>query len=97
MLCRLSGRSHAVRTGVALAQNGKVLAANTAESRVEFRAWPEEILKSYAASDEPHDKAGAYAIQGRGAFLVNRIEGCFFNVMGLPVQVTLDLLRPFAK
>ena len=97
MLLRLNGRPHRVYTGVALARHGMLTGSVTGRTEVVFATWSEADLAAYARSGEPLDKAGSYAIQGRGAFLVEKINGCFYNVMGLPVQETLTLLRPFRK
>lgn len=97
MLSALNGRTHAVVTGVAVAREGRVLEAGAAETAVTFARHRPEALRAYAYSGEPLDKAGAYAIQGRGAFLVEKVDGCFYNVMGLPVQLTLRLLAPHLK
>jgi septum formation protein len=97
MLTALNGRTHRVVTGVALARGGRILDAGSSLTEVTFaRSRPEE-LEAYARSGEPLDKAGAYAIQGRGAFLVEKVDGCFYNVMGLPVQLTRRLLDPHIK
>lgn len=92
MLKLLQGRSHEVISSVALAHNGteKVL---TDITKVTFRAADEAMLRAYVATGEPMDKAGAYGIQGYGAALVERIEGDFFGVMGLPVRLVLQLLE----
>lgn len=68
-------------------------------SRVYFHPWPENVLRAYVGTGEPHDKAGAYAIQGQGAFLVDRIEGSWSTVVGLPVTQLAHLLlnRGFMK
>lgn len=95
MLRALNGRTHEVVTGVALARGGEVAASGSELSRVTFARTPEAVLKAYAASPEPLDKAGAYAIQGHGARLVEKVDGCFYNVMGLPIQLTLRLLAPY--
>ena len=96
MLRLLRGRTHVVYTGVALAADGAVLDAGVERSEVTFSAAPgDEDLRAYVNGGEPMDKAGAYAVQGRGAFLVEGIRGCFFNVMGLPIQRTLRLLGPY--
>jgi septum formation protein len=95
MLRALNARTHEVVTGVALARDGKVEASDSASSRVTFARVPEAFLKAYAASPEPLDKAGAYAIQGQGARLVEKVDGCFYNVMGLPIQLTLRILAPY--
>jgi septum formation protein len=68
--------------------------AATGRSEVTFALRTGAELAEYVRGGEPMDKAGSYAIQGRGAFLVEKIDGCFFNVMGLPVQRTLELLEP---
>ncbi len=94
MLRLLRGRIHLVYTGIALARAGAIAGVGVEKSEVDFAAWSDADLAAYAQSGEPLDKAGAYAIQGRGAFLVEGIRGCFFNVMGLPVQRTLGLLKP---
>lgn len=96
MLRMLSGRTHEVITGVAVvdAATGR-MASDAERTLVTFRALSEEEIARYVASGEPMDKAGAYAIQGRGALLVSRIEGCYPNVVGLPLVVLLRLLRPF--
>lgn len=93
MLGRLNGRTHRVYTGVALARGGALLGSSTGRTEVTFANAQESDLRRYASSGEPMDKAGSYAIQGQGAFLVKKIDGCFYNVMGLPVQETLNLLR----
>ena len=84
MLRRLSGAWHEVYTGVTLIQGGREHSA-AERSRVRFRELSEEEIRRYIATGEPMDKAGAYGAQGRGALLVERIEGDFFNVMGLPL------------
>jgi septum formation protein len=95
MLRVLRGQTHLVYTGVALARAGSVVGAGVEQSEVTFAAWSDADLAAYVQGGEPMDKAGAYGIQGRGAFLVEGIRGCFFNVMGLPVQRTLHLLQPY--
>lgn len=98
MLRRLQGRWHEVITSVCLIADGKTYEAQDRTS-VEFRPATDETLRAYIATGEPLDKAGAYGIQGYGAALVERIEGDFFGVMGLPVRLVLDLLgqagRPY--
>lgn len=85
MMRLLSGRSHLVHTGVALRQGGReqVFSETT---RVRFAPLTETEIAAYADTDEPYDKAGAYGIQGYAARFVEGIEGCYFNVMGLPVR-----------
>jgi septum formation protein len=86
MLGRLAGREHRVWTGFALiAPGGAVHASRVVTSRVRFRSVPPEALAQYAASGEPDDKAGSYAVQGRGAALIEAIDGSFTNVIGLPL------------
>ena len=94
MLSALNGNTHRVLTGVALAREGTVLDAGTAVTEVTFARVSRETLRAYANSQEPLDKAGAYAIQGWGARLVEKVNGCFYNVMGLPIQQTLRMLEP---
>jgi septum formation protein len=91
MLLRLQGRDHEVYTGLALRQGDRVV-ADVAVTRVWFRSLDAAECEEYVGSGEPLDKAGAYGIQGLGAALVQRIEGEYFNVMGLPVQLMLSLL-----
>jgi septum formation protein len=85
-LAILSGRTHEVWSGIAL---GEQTAA--ACTRVRFRELSERVLEWYLASGEWQDRAGGYAIQGRGAALVHSIEGDFWNVVGLPVPTLLEL------
>ena len=92
MLERLAGRTHEVITAVALRANGTMRQA-TDLTRVTFRPADRELLQAYVATGEPMDKAGAYGIQGYGAALVDRIEGDFFGVMGLPLRLVLRLLE----
>lgn len=92
MLTALNGRTHEVVTGVALARDGRILESGSSLTRVTFARLSIPELRAYAASAEPLDKAGAYAIQGHGARLVEKVDGCFYNVMGLPVQLTLRML-----
>jgi septum formation protein len=94
MLQWLNGRAHRVFTGVALARGGALLGSATERTEVTFALRTAAEIEAYVRGGEPMDKAGSYAIQGRGAFLVEKIDGCFFNVMGLPVQKTLGLLAP---
>jgi septum formation protein len=96
MLMMLSGKVHCVITGLAVmdAATGKSL-SRTSITRVWFRSLaPSEII-SYVATGEPLDKAGAYGIQERGALLVDKIDGCYFNVVGLPLSLLGELLRAF--
>jgi len=94
MLRELSGRTHEVVTGLALvdAPSGReeTLAVTTRVTMIDAGA---EEIAAYVATGEPLDKAGAYAVQGLGARLVARVDGCFTNVVGLPVETTRRLLK----
>ncbi len=92
MLERLSGRSHVVASGIAVAAGGAV-ASRVIESTVTLRPTTAAERRAYWASGEPDGKAGAYAIQGLGAVFVERLEGSYSNVVGLPLFETLALLR----
>ena len=92
ILRKLQGRTHQVVTSVAL-RRGTALSVLTDTTDVTFRSASDEILRAYIATGEPMDKAGAYGIQGYGAALVERVEGDFFGVMGLPLRLVLDLLN----
>ena len=85
MLNTLSGKIHSVITAVAVAKGGKILKAFSEETQVEFYPLSEKETDEYIKSGEPMDKAGAYGIQGKGALLIKRINGDYYNVMGLPV------------
>jgi septum formation protein len=91
MLSVLQGRTHEVVTAVALVAGG-VVRERVDVTRVTFRPMQPDFLRAYVATGEPMDKAGAYGIQGYGAALVERIDGDFFGVMGLPVRLVLELL-----
>ena len=92
MIAKLAGREHTVITGICLRCDEAVI-HDAAETLVRFAALaPDEIL-SYAYSGEPMDKAGGYAIQGLASKFVEKIEGCYFNVMGLPVSLVYRHLR----
>ena len=92
MLRRLSGRSHEVITGICLSsRRGQIVDA--ASTRVWFTPLSGAEIEAYVASGEPMDKAGAYGIQGLASKFVTRIDGCYFNVMGLPISLVYTLLR----
>jgi septum formation protein len=94
MLQRLSGRAHSVLTGVALIRLPDGERRQFIESTlVHFRPITDEELSSYLATEEPYDKAGAYAIQGQAGRYIPRIEGCYFNVVGLPLSRVLTELQ----
>lgn len=96
MLLTLSGRMHIVMTGLAVvdAAGGKT-ETRTSLTKVWFRVLAPEEIAAYVQSNEPLDKAGAYGIQGKGALLVERIEGCYFNVVGLPLSLLGEMLKDF--
>jgi septum formation protein len=91
MLSRLSGRAHRVLSAVSL-RHGERHWQALSESVVMFRELREDEIAAYWACGEPRDKAGAYAIQGRGGLFVRRLEGSFSGVMGLPIVETAELL-----
>lgn len=97
MLSSLNGKTHQVITAYCLIypENAKIKIHQAFVSTlVSFYSWSEDVLKNYAFSDEPLDKAGAYAIQGKGAFLINKIQGSWSNVVGLPLcEITAFLLQ----
>jgi len=98
MLEILSGRPHDVITGIALVSAGGERARVAHErTRVFFRDVARDEIERYVASGEPLDKAGAYAIQGGAGRFVTRIEGCYFNVMGLPLSLVDRMLREWMK
>jgi septum formation protein len=92
MLARLAGRTHEVLTGVAVIDARGLPVDTVLATRVRFRALTPAEIAAYVASGEPLDKAGAYGIQGLGGALVERIEGSYSNVVGLPLAETLALL-----
>ena len=96
MLRSLSGRSHKVYTGVAIVCGEKVTSFFE-ETEVEFYPLTDQEILDYVATGEPMDKAGAYGIQGRGAVLVKRINGDYFNVMGLPISKVYRELKDCVK
>jgi len=94
MLRMLSGRTHRVITGVAIAfASGTELAAEV--TGVQFLTVTEDEIAAYVATGEPMDKAGAYGIQGSAAKWIPRIEGCYFNVVGLPLALVSTMLKAF--
>lgn len=94
MLTALQGRHHTVCTGVTVRQGDRSL-TESESTEVYFRSASEAELRSYIATGEPMDKAGAYGAQGIGALLVERIDGDFFTVMGLPVSLLGQSLKEF--
>jgi septum formation protein len=93
MLARLAGRVHVVVTGLAIAGGACGRWTGHESTRVEFLPLDVETIRRYVATGEPLDKAGAYGIQGYGALMVRRVEGCYFNVMGLPLALLGRALR----
>jgi len=94
MLEQLSGRTHSVHTGVSLIRlpdAGRLQFVET--TLVHFSRLTAEEISKYLATEEPYDKAGAYAIQGRAGRFIPRIEGCYYNVVGLPLEHLLAALR----
>lgn len=94
MLHLLSGRTHQVYTGLALLQGDRLLLDHEV-TQVRFRALTDEEIQAYIATGEPMDKAGAYGIQGKGALLVEGIQGDYCNVVGLPLCRLGRCLRQF--
>lgn len=100
MLRRLAGRIHAVLTGLCVLEPRGPLGrrrrrVELVRTRVQFARLTEEEILDYVATGEPMDKAGAYAIQGRGSRFVKRIDGSYFNVVGLPVPTLYRMLKQF--
>jgi septum formation protein len=94
MLEQLSGRTHAVITGITLIRLPDEATRQELETtNVTFAPMASEEISAYVATGEPFDKAGAYAIQGRGGRHITRIEGCYFNVVGLPLSKLYRLLK----
>jgi septum formation protein len=96
MLSMLSGREHEVVTGLAVMDAASRRSfVRTSVTKICFRKLSEREISAYVATGEPFDKAGAYGIQERGALLVERIEGCYSNVVGLPLSLLGEMLRDF--
>jgi septum formation protein len=91
MLTLLSGNWHEVLTGVALLRGDDTLIEHES-TRVRFCELSSEEIDWYVSTGEPRDKAGAYAIQGRGAIFIEEIEGDYFNIVGLPVRLVYEML-----
>lgn len=96
MLERLSGEQHEVFTGIACiaVESGKTLVASR-RTKVKMKELGSERIRRYVATGEPRDKAGSYGIQGLGSTLVEEIEGCYFNVVGLPLSLLSDMLEQY--
>jgi septum formation protein len=96
MLRLLSGRTHRVLTGICLYDG--VIARTAAETTdVEFLELSDPEIEAYAAGGEPLDKAGAYGIQGEASKFVKRIDGCYFNVVGLPLATVYSFMRSILR
>jgi septum formation protein len=96
MLTLLSGKAHSVITGFTILDtNTKKKLSRSVETRVYFRKMTAQEIEAYIKTGEPLDKAGAYAIQGIGAIIVKKIEGDYFNVMGLPLSSLTEALKKF--
>jgi septum formation protein len=96
MLIKLSGNVHAVFSGVTLLDQGSgKMITSSEKTLVHIKNLTDEEVESYVINGEPMGKAGAYAIQGLGAALVDRVVGCFHNVMGLPLSLLWDMLKEF--
>ena len=94
MLEQLSGRTHSVHTGVSLIRLPDAQRLQFVETTlVHFSRLSADEISRYLATEEPYDKAGAYAIQGRAGRFIPRIEGCYYNVVGLPLEHLLAALR----
>ncbi len=95
MITLLSGKTHLVVTGCCVIVNGKVESFSEV-TEVEFLNLDESEIEDYIATNEPYDKAGAYGIQGKGALLVKKINGDYFNVVGLPVAKLNSYLKKYS-
>jgi len=94
MLSKLSGKVHRVYSGISVVEpESGVILQDYAVTDVQFRELDDEEIDDYVCSGDPLDKAGSYGIQGRGALLVDRIDGCFYNVMGLPLAKLWQILQ----
>lgn len=96
MLKMLNGKAHSVITGFTVTDTASsMVLSDSVETRVYFKDISDEEIKAYVKSKEPLDKAGAYAIQGLGAVFIEKIEGDFFNVVGLPLSALIESLKKF--
>lgn len=94
MLMMLSGETHSVYTGIAVIADG-ALVTRCVSTSVTFNEMSAREIAAYIDTDEPMDKAGAYGIQGYGGKFINKIDGCYFNVMGLPQSVLYDMIAKY--
>ena len=93
MLNLLSGKWHEVLTGVALVNKSNGVLVKHESTRVLFAGLSEKEIDEYISTREPMDKAGAYAIQGRAALFIEKIQGDYFNIVGLPIRLVYELIR----
>ncbi|MBQ1183478.1 MAG: septum formation protein Maf [Clostridia bacterium] len=92
MLRFLSGKKHTVTSGLSLSLNGKTV-TDSEDTDVYFAKLSESFIEKYVESGEPMDKAGSYAVQGTASMWIEKIDGCYFNVVGLPVRLLCKLLQ----
>jgi septum formation protein len=92
MLKNLSGKTHQVCTGIALIKNGKIF-SDVCTTDVTMKNLSDEEILNYIQTKEPQDKAGAYAIQGLASIFIEKINGCYFNVVGLPLNCLYNLCK----
>ena len=98
MLRKLSGRTHSVITGFSVLHIPvKECYSDFESTEVTFHSISEEEIEAYISTGEPFDKAGAYGIQGAGCMLVKKIDGCFFNVVGLPISKLRQIMKDFIQ
>ncbi len=95
MLSRLSGRWHRVMTGYCIMESPEDYVKGHVVTRVRFRKIHKTEIEEYIKTDEPYDKAGGYGIQSRASVFVKKINGCYFNVMGLPVCKIFSILKKY--
>jgi septum formation protein len=93
MLRELSGKTHSVITGYAVARDGRIAADGAVVSEVIFREIPDDEMEWYLSTGEPFDKAGGYAVQGASAFFIREIRGSYTNVIGLPLSEVAGVLK----
>ncbi|MFP4522086.1 MAG: Maf family protein, partial [Fibrobacterota bacterium] len=94
ILKKLSGNEHSVYTGICILLNPEMdIITDSEKTDVRFSDLPERIIREYINSREPLDKAGSYGIQGRGALFTESIRGCYYNVVGLPLNKTMKILE----
>jgi septum formation protein len=94
MLKKLSGNTHCVYTGISVMAEGKA-EIRCVVTQVKFNEMSDDEIEEYIKTGEPMDKAGAYGIQGYGGKFIDRIDGCYFNVMGLPQSVVYDMIKEY--